>query len=91
VALLDGCIVGCAVYSFILCGRRVEVPVRFDRLRLASAARDGEKCTVRMLYRSHDARESIYDLVLFGDDGRAILAIDGLHLAVMSGERSPPA
>jgi acyl transferase domain-containing protein len=91
VALLDGCIVGCAVYSYILCGRRVEVPVRFDRLRIEGAARSGESCTVRMLYRSHDARESIYDLVLFGDDGRAILALDGLHLAVMSGERSPPA
>jgi acyl carrier protein len=90
-ALLDGCIVGCAVYSYILCGRRVEVPVRFDRLRIVSAARGGEKCTARMLYRSHDARESIYDVVLFGDDGRVILALDGLHLAVMAGERSPPA
>ncbi|MBM4022434.1 MAG: KR domain-containing protein, partial [Planctomycetes bacterium] len=90
-ALLDGVIMGCAVYSFILCGRRVEIPVRFERLRLAAAARAGEKCTTRMWFRDQDARESVYDVVLVGDDRRPILAIDGLHLAVMAGKRSPPA
>ena len=88
VALLDGCIVACAVYSYILCGRRVEVPVSFERLRVAAQPRAGEKCTARMLFRSQDARESVYDLVLFGDDDRAILAIDGLHLMVMGSDRS---
>ena len=88
VALLDGCIVACAVYSYILCGRRVEVPVSFERLRVAAQPRGGEKCTARMLFRSQDARESVYDLVLFGDDDRAILAIDGLHLMVMGSDRS---
>jgi hypothetical protein len=88
VALLDGCIVACAVYSYILCGRRVEVPVAFERLRIMSPPRGGEKCVARLLFRSQDSRESIYDLVLFGDDGRAVLALDGLHLAVMAAERS---
>ena len=88
VALLDGCIVACAVYSYILCGRRVEVPVSFERLRVAAQPRGGEKCTARMLFRSQDSRESVYDLVLFGDDDRAILAIDGLHLIVMGSDRS---
>jgi hypothetical protein len=87
VALLDGCIVACAVYSYVLCGRRVEIPVRFERLRLATEPTSGEKCTARLFFRSQDARESVYDLVLFGSDGRAILAIDGLHLAVMGPER----
>ncbi|MFM7289955.1 MAG: polyketide synthase dehydratase domain-containing protein, partial [Planctomycetia bacterium] len=88
IALLDGCIVACAVYSYILCGRRVEVPVAFDRLRIVSQPRGGEKCTARMLFRSQDQRESLFDLVLFGDDGRTLLAIDGLHLAVMGPDRS---
>ncbi len=87
VGLLDGCIVACAVYSYILCGRRVEVPVQFERLRVASPARGGEKCTARLFFRSQDARETVYDVVLFGDDGRVILAVDGLHLAVIGGER----
>jgi NAD(P)-dependent dehydrogenase (short-subunit alcohol dehydrogenase family) len=90
VALLDGCIVACAVYSYILCGRRVEVPLAFERLRIMSQPRSGEKCIARLLFRSQDTRESIYDLVLFGDDGRVILALDGLHLAVMAAERSRP-
>jgi hypothetical protein len=88
VALLDGCIVACAVYSYILCGRRVEVPLAFERLRIVSQPRSGEKCTARMLFRSQDARESVYDFVLFGDDGRVLLALDGLHLAVAGSDRS---
>ncbi|MEE2797135.1 MAG: SDR family NAD(P)-dependent oxidoreductase, partial [Planctomycetota bacterium] len=81
IALLDGCIVGCAVYSYILLGKRVEVPLRFERLRFADTARENEKCTVRMFYRSHDEKESIYDFILYGSDNRPILALDGLHLA----------
>ncbi|MFL2860973.1 MAG: SDR family NAD(P)-dependent oxidoreductase [Pirellulales bacterium] len=81
VALLDGCIVGCAVYSYILLGKRVEVPLRFERLRFADAAHENEKCTLRMFYRSHDEKESIYDFTLYGSDSRPILALDGLHLA----------
>ena len=88
VALLDGCIVACAVYSYILCGRRVEVPVAFERLRIMSPPRSGEKCTVRLFFQSQDQRESVYDFVLFGDDGRAILALDGLHLVVAGPDRS---
>ncbi|MFM1997214.1 MAG: Phthiocerol/phenolphthiocerol synthesis polyketide synthase type PpsA, partial [Planctomycetota bacterium] len=87
VGLLDGCIVACAVYSYILCGRRVEIPVQFERLRVCSQARGGEKCTSRLFFRSQDSRETVYDVVLFGDDGRVILAVDGLHLAVIGGER----
>ena len=88
IALLDGCLVACAVYSYILCSRRVEVPLRFQRLRMASQPRTGEKCTVRLFFRSQDQRESVYDFVLYGDDGRAILALDGLHLAVAGPDRS---
>ncbi|NCY03062.1 MAG: KR domain-containing protein, partial [Planctomycetia bacterium] len=61
VALLDGCIVACAVYSYILCGRRVEIPVQFERLRVASQPRGGEKCIARLFFRSQDARETVYD------------------------------
>ncbi len=86
-ALLDGCIVACAVYSYILCGLRVEVPVKFERLRITGHPRSGEICIARLLFRSNDVRESVYDLVLFGGDGRAILALDGLHLAVMGAEK----
>jgi NAD(P)-dependent dehydrogenase (short-subunit alcohol dehydrogenase family) len=90
VALLDGCIVACAVYSYILCGQRVELPVKFERLRIADEPRTGETCVVRLLFRGNDVRESVYDLELFGDAGRPLLAIDGLHLAIMGSERGQP-
>ena len=89
IALLDGCIVGCAVYSYILLGKRVEVPLRFQRLRFADTARENEKCTVRMFYRSHDEKESIYDFTLYGSDSRPILALDGLHLARVPTREEP--
>jgi NAD(P)-dependent dehydrogenase (short-subunit alcohol dehydrogenase family)/acyl carrier protein len=82
VALLDGCLVACGVYSYILCGQRVEVPVRFERLQIAAAPRAGEQCTLRLLFRDSDPAKSLYDFVLFGDDGRPLLALHGLHLAV---------
>jgi uncharacterized metal-binding protein len=87
VALLDGCLVACAVYSYILCGLRVEVPVKFERLRIAGQPRAGETCIVRLLFRGNDVSESVFDLELFGDDGRPLLAIDGVHLAVMAAEK----
>jgi len=84
IALLDGCIVGCAVYSHIMCGKRVEVPLQFERLRIAAQPRSGEKCTMRLFFRRQDARETVYDFILYGADARPLLAIDGLHLAVLA-------
>jgi len=83
IALLDGCIVGCAVYSYILLGKRVEVPLRFERLRMVAQPRVAEACTLRLFYRQHDAQETVYDFTLYGDDGQPLLALDGLHLAVV--------
>jgi hypothetical protein len=68
----------------------VEVPLRFDRLRITGQAATKDKCTVRLWFRSQDLRESIYDFVIYGDDGRALVALDGLHLAIVSPERSKP-
>jgi hypothetical protein len=90
VAMLDGAIVGCAVYSYVLCGKRVEVPVRFERLRVVGRAATGEKCIVRLFFRSQDPQKTIYDFVIFGADGRPLVAVDGLHLAVLSPERRGP-
>jgi len=90
VALLDGCIVACGYYSHVMCGQRVEIPLRFDRLRLVDRPRAGETCTARILFRTQDAKVTVYDVVLFGGDRRPLLALDGLHLAVMAPERSVP-
>jgi len=90
VAMLDGAIVACGVYSYILCGKRVEIPTRFERLRFVARAAAGEKCTVRLRFRSQDAQSTEYDLAIFGADGRVILVLDGLRMSVLSQERSRP-
>ena len=89
VELLDGCLVACAVYSYLLCGRRVELPVRIERLRISSWPVAAEPCRLRLLLQSQSASESLYDFVVVGADGRAILAVEGLHLAIVSGEEKP--
>ena len=83
IALLDGCVVACAVYSYILLGKRVEVPLRFERLRIVGQPSVGEACTLRLFYRMHDEHESRYDFTLYAADSRPLLAVDGLHLAVV--------
>jgi acyl carrier protein len=88
IALLDGCVMACGIYSYVMCGQRVEVPLRIDRFRIVSRPRAGEKCDARLRFREQGPRETTYDCVLFGADGRPLLAIDGLHLAVMAAERS---
>jgi len=90
VAMLDGAIFASAVYSYVLCGKRVEIPVRFDRLRIEGRATAAEKCTVRLFFRSQDPQKSVYDFVIYGADGRALVAVDGLHLAALSPQRSRP-
>lgn len=89
VELLDGCLVACAVYSYLLCGRRVELPVRVERLRIAARPAAGELCRLRLLIRAQSPAESVYDFVVVGADERPILAVDGLHLAIVSGEEKP--
>ena len=88
VEILDGCLVACAVYSYLLCGRRVEIPVRMARVRLASRPAAGELCRMRLLLQAQSQHESVYDFVVVGSDGRAILAVEGLHLAVVPAEET---
>jgi hypothetical protein len=83
-ALIDGCLMACGVYSFVMCGKRMEIPRRFDCLRLFADPAIGEACTVRLRFVGQNATETTYDLVLYGADGRPLAALDGLHMAVMS-------
>ena len=81
-ALLDGCIVAAAVYSYLMLGKRVDIPMGFDRLRLYELPGAEEECVVRILYRSHTDSETRYDFTLYGKDERVLLSLDGLHLSV---------
>jgi len=82
-ALLDGCTYAAAVYSYLMLGKRVEVPVAFDRLRFFDKPQVDEECVVRILYKTHSEKETQYDFTLYGADNRILLSIDTLHLAVV--------
>jgi NAD(P)-dependent dehydrogenase (short-subunit alcohol dehydrogenase family) len=90
VPLLDGCLMACGVYSYVMCGQRVELPAGCARLRLAAAARPDETCSVRFLFHDQDEAGTRYDVVLFGADGRPLLAVDGLRLNLLAAPPSPP-
>jgi hypothetical protein len=68
----------------------VEIPVRFGRLRFVSDPVVGETCVVRLLFVSQDAQETVYDLVIFGADGRVILSLERLAMSGLAAERSRP-
>lgn len=87
-ALLDGALFACGVYSYILCGKRVEIPVRFGRVRFVAEPTAGEACVVRLHFVSQDPQETVYDLVIYGADARPILAIDRLAMSGLAAERS---
>jgi NAD(P)-dependent dehydrogenase (short-subunit alcohol dehydrogenase family) len=82
-ALLDGCTYASAVYSYLMLGKRVELPVAFDRLRFFDNPQVDEECVVRILYKTHSEKETQYDFTLYGADNRVLLSIDTLHLAVI--------
>ena len=82
-ALLDGCTYASAVYSYLMLGKRVELPVAFDRLRFFDNPQVDEECVVRILYKTHSEKETQYDFTLYGADNRVLLSIDTLHLAVV--------
>jgi len=84
VALVDGCVMACGVYSYVMCGQRIELPVGWDRARFVEAPRSGEKCTARLRFVSQTPGQSVYDVVAFGDDDRPLFSIEGLMLALAS-------
>jgi hypothetical protein len=85
-ALLDGCLVACAVYSYLMCGQRVEIPETFEELDLFRAARIDELCLMRFFYRGEDDRRSRFDFILFGDDEQPILQARGFGTVALSKE-----
>jgi 3-hydroxymyristoyl/3-hydroxydecanoyl-(acyl carrier protein) dehydratase len=86
-ALLDGCLVAVAVYSFLMCGQRVEIPETFEQLEFVREARPNEVCMLRFFFRGHDERRTTYDFILFGDDQQPILQCKGFSCVQLSEDR----
>ena len=76
-AVLDGCMYACGSFTFCMVENIVEIPSGIDAFRQARLPRDGEKCVLRLFYRGGEDNGSVYDFVLIGESGDAILQVKG--------------
>ena len=88
-ALLDGVIVGCAVFCWLMCGRRVEVPEGLDTLWLLRQPLADETCQLQFRFLRNTERHSWFDWELFGADGGLIMQCRGLRLVKLGQEETP--
>jgi acyl transferase domain-containing protein/acyl carrier protein len=84
VAVLDACLVTCGVFAHQVLGLR-QLPHAFTAIRLCRLPRARELCTVRVQYRGREQQRTCFDLVLSGDDGTPLLAIEG-HRCILLAE-----
>jgi NAD(P)-dependent dehydrogenase (short-subunit alcohol dehydrogenase family) len=84
-AVLDGCLVACAVYAKKKL-KRYQLPHAFGQIRLGRLPEAGETCTVRVCFRGQQEKALVYDFVLFGEDGALILCADGHRGIMLSGK-----
>jgi NAD(P)-dependent dehydrogenase (short-subunit alcohol dehydrogenase family) len=84
-ALLDGCLVACGVYSYAMCRKRFEVPQQFELLRLVDQPRVDEECLLCFQLVAQDSAHTTFDLFLYGEDRRPLLELRGLRMALHTG------
>jgi hypothetical protein len=88
-AQLDGCIVGCAVFSWLMLGRRVEIPQGFGELWLLREPRSNEKLQMQFKFLRSDERNSWYDFDLFTQAGEALAVCRSLRLVRFGKDELP--
>ena len=87
-ALLDGSVVGCAVFSWLMCGRRVEIPEGLDELWLLRKPEVDETCQLQFRFLRNTERHSWFDWELFGADNSLIMQCRGMRLVKLGQEEA---
>lgn len=88
-AQLDGCIVGCAVFSWLMLGRRVEIPQGFGELWLLREPLPNEKLQMQFQFLRSDDRNSWYHFDLFTNEGETIASCRNLRLVKFGKDELP--
>ena len=86
-AVLDGCLVLCGTYSYIMLEGQIDLPQRFERIRVHGHPAEGEPCGCRFFFRGSDATGSRYDFCLVGADGRCLVAADAYQTTNVQGKK----
>jgi acyl transferase domain-containing protein/acyl carrier protein len=81
VAELDACLVACGGYVLQKLGA-LALPRKFGCLRFFRYPVDGERCEVRFLERGREKELVLFDFVLIGADGTAVLQAEEFGLAM---------
>ncbi|TVS10388.1 MAG: KR domain-containing protein, partial [Planctomycetaceae bacterium] len=86
-ALVDGCLVACGTWGYIMLEQALEIPAGLECYRQSRSPREGEQCILRFFLREQGLKQNRYDMVLVGEAGDTILQIEG-YRANCIGENS---
>ena len=85
-ALLDACFFACGLALWFMVPGVVAIPHGIRKLTLGSKPRDGEECLVHLTFRGRDENVAVFDFVMYGDDGRVLMAVEGYQNVIVVGE-----
>jgi nucleoside-diphosphate-sugar epimerase len=72
-ALLDGCLLTCLAYSYVMLENRLEIPHKIGKLLFYRQPCEEEICMMRFFVRGYDSQSTHFDFYLVGEDGLIIL------------------
>jgi hypothetical protein len=84
-AVLDACLFGCGLHTWIETEGVVAIPQAIGRLRLGRLPQPGETCVQRVERISRTADRAVFNFVLGAADGSVILAAEGFEAVILAG------
>ena len=83
-ALLDGCFFACGAFLWFLFEGVVAIPAGIAEIRFGRQPRAGEQCLAHIRFRDRKDDHGIFDIELFGEDGEAILQVEGYRNIIVA-------
>lgn len=83
-ALLDGCFFACGAFLWFLLKGVVAIPAGIAEIRFGRQPRVGEQCLAHIRFRDRKDDQGIFDVDLYGEDGEAILQVEGYRNMIVA-------
>jgi NAD(P)-dependent dehydrogenase (short-subunit alcohol dehydrogenase family) len=80
-AALDGCMVACGAFGYAMLERSIALPLGMEHYQQVRLPKDGEQCTARFFLRDATRENSLYDIMLLGEEGDVIFDAKGYRTA----------
>ncbi len=85
-ATLDGCLVACAVFQYLMFETRVDIPQAFEKLVFVRPLEKDAKYFMRYQHIRRDARNSWYDFCVFDKSHQPVIVAEGFRCVIVGGE-----